>query len=106
MAVSDLRPFLIRLLTVARAETAALTALFVAALGVTAFVEIADDMTEADGRAEAVIVGGLVKLNRLSARASTTSSFFAASARAPTSRSTRTMASPSMIGSAPVFAGA
>ena len=50
MAVSDLRPFLIRLLTVARAETAALTALFVAALGVTAFVEIADDMTEADGQ--------------------------------------------------------
>ncbi|MFN7129041.1 MAG: phosphatase PAP2 family protein [Brevundimonas sp.] len=51
MAVSDFRPFLIRALTVARTEIAALTALFVAALGVMTFIEIADDMTEADGQA-------------------------------------------------------
>jgi len=51
MAVSDIRPFLIRVLTVARTEIAALTALFVAALGVVSFIEIADDMTEADGQA-------------------------------------------------------
>lgn len=51
MAVSDFRPFLIRALTVARTEIAALTALFVAAVGVMTFIEIADDMTEADGQA-------------------------------------------------------
>ncbi|NBB63357.1 phosphatase PAP2 family protein [Pseudomonas sp. ODNR1LW] len=51
MTRSDIRPFLIRLLTVARTEIAALTALFVAALGVMTFIEIADDMTEADGQA-------------------------------------------------------
>ncbi|EDX79794.1 MAG: phosphatase PAP2 family protein [Alphaproteobacteria bacterium] len=51
MTVSDFRPFLIRALTVARTEIAALTALFVAAIGVMTFVEIADDMTEADGQA-------------------------------------------------------
>jgi undecaprenyl-diphosphatase len=61
MAVSDFRPFLIRLLTVARAETAALTALFVAALGVTVFVEIADDMTEADGQSFDRQVLGLMR---------------------------------------------
>jgi undecaprenyl-diphosphatase len=51
MAVFDFRPFLIRALTVARTEMAALTALLVAALGVMSFIEIADDMTEADGQA-------------------------------------------------------
>lgn len=38
-------------LRMARAEIAALAALFVAALGVMTFVEVADDMTEADGQA-------------------------------------------------------
>jgi undecaprenyl-diphosphatase len=51
MTVPDIRPVLIRLLTVARTEIAALTALFVAAVGVVSFVELADDMTEADGQA-------------------------------------------------------
>ena len=49
MTLSDLRPFLIRVLTVARTEIAALAALFVVAGGVLTFVELADDMTEADG---------------------------------------------------------
>lgn len=40
-----------RLLALARGEIALLSALFVAAAGVLAFIEIADDMTEADGRA-------------------------------------------------------
>ncbi|MBA3999675.1 phosphatase PAP2 family protein [Brevundimonas sp.] len=40
-----------RLLTLARSELALLTALFVGAVGVLTFIEIADDMTEADGRA-------------------------------------------------------
>ncbi|MEH6664461.1 MAG: phosphatase PAP2 family protein [Brevundimonas sp.] len=40
-----------RLLTLARSEIGPLTALFVGAAGVLTFVEIADDMTEADGRA-------------------------------------------------------
>ena len=51
MTVLPVRPVLIRLLTVARTEIAALTALFVAAVGVVSFVELADDMTEADGHA-------------------------------------------------------
>ncbi len=40
-----------RLLALARTELAALSALFVLALGVMIFVEVADDMTEADGQA-------------------------------------------------------
>lgn len=40
-----------RLLALARGEIALLSALFVAAAGVLAFIEIADDMAEADGRA-------------------------------------------------------
>lgn len=40
-----------RLLATARTELAALTALFVAAVGVLVFAEVADDMTEADGQA-------------------------------------------------------
>lgn len=49
-----------RLLTLARTEIALLTALFVGAVGVLAFIEIADDMTEADGRAfDAMILGAL-----------------------------------------------
>lgn len=40
-----------RALRVARSEIAALTALLIVALGVMTFVEVADDMTEADGRA-------------------------------------------------------
>ncbi|MBA4805179.1 MAG: phosphatase PAP2 family protein [Brevundimonas sp.] len=40
-----------RAVRLARAEIAALAALLVAALGVLAFIEVADDMTEADGRA-------------------------------------------------------
>jgi len=51
MISPDLRAILIRLLTVARAEIAALTALLVTAVGVMTFVEVADDMTEADGQA-------------------------------------------------------
>jgi undecaprenyl-diphosphatase len=43
--------FLRRMLRIARAEIAAVTALFVIALGVMTFVEVADDMTEADGQA-------------------------------------------------------
>lgn len=50
-------PRIARLLRFARAEVAALAALLVIALGVMTFVEIADDMTEADGMAfdEAVL---------------------------------------------------
>lgn len=40
-----------RLAALARGEIAPLTALFVAAAGVLTFIEVADDMTEADGRA-------------------------------------------------------
>lgn len=49
MTLSDVRAFLIRALTVARTEIAALVALFVIAIGIVSFVELADDMTEADG---------------------------------------------------------
>ncbi|OGN45095.1 MAG: phosphoesterase [Caulobacterales bacterium RIFCSPHIGHO2_01_FULL_70_19] len=47
-----------RTLRLARAEIAALAALMVVALGVMTFIEVADDMTEADGRAidEAVLL--------------------------------------------------
>ena len=48
MTLSDVRAFSIRALTVARTEIAALAALFVIAIGVVSFVELADDMTEAD----------------------------------------------------------
>ena len=50
MTSSDLRSFLRRILTVARTEIAALTALLVMAGGVLSFIEIADDMTEAEVR--------------------------------------------------------
>ena len=43
--------FLRRMLRIARTEIAALTALFIIALGILTFVEVADDMTEADGQA-------------------------------------------------------
>jgi len=43
--------FIRRALRVARSEIAALSALLVIALGVMTFVEVADDMTEADGQA-------------------------------------------------------
>lgn len=51
MAPVPNRSFLRRLLATARTELAALTALFVAAVGVLVFAEVADDMTEADGQA-------------------------------------------------------
>lgn len=51
MRSSDLVHFLRRAIGVARAEFAALGALAVITLGVMTFVEIADDMTEADGQA-------------------------------------------------------
>ncbi|MDQ1154612.1 phosphatase PAP2 family protein [Brevundimonas sp. SORGH_AS_0993] len=51
MTLAPNRPFLARLLATARTELAALSALFVAAVGVLVFVEVADDMTEADGQA-------------------------------------------------------
>ena len=51
MQSSDLLPFLRRAITVARAEFAALGALAIVTLGTVTFVEIADDMTEADGEA-------------------------------------------------------
>lgn len=43
--------FLRRMLRIARTEIAAVTALFIVALGIMTFVEVADDMTEADGQA-------------------------------------------------------
>jgi len=43
--------FFRRALRIARTEIAAVSALFVIALGVMTFVELADDMTEADGQA-------------------------------------------------------
>lgn len=43
--------FLRRMLRIARTEIAAVSALFVVALGVMTFVEVADDMTETDGQA-------------------------------------------------------
>lgn len=51
MTTSQIPIFLRRMLRIARTEIAALTALFVVALGVMTFVEVADDMTEADGQA-------------------------------------------------------
>lgn len=43
--------FFRRMLRMARTEIAAVSALFIVALGVMIFVEVADDMTEADGQA-------------------------------------------------------
>lgn len=43
--------FLRRMLRIARTEIAVLSALFIIALGVMTFVEVADDMTEPDGQA-------------------------------------------------------
>lgn len=51
MNSSDLVPFLRRAVGVARTEFAALGALMIVVLGAMTFVEIADDMTEADGQA-------------------------------------------------------
>lgn len=51
MASSDIRSFLGRAVRLARTEFAVLGAMAVIALGVMAFVELADDMTEADGQA-------------------------------------------------------
>ena len=48
---TELTRFAGRLLTLARTEIALLTALLVGAVGVLTFIEVADDMTEADGRA-------------------------------------------------------
>ncbi|HYD28543.1 phosphatase PAP2 family protein [Brevundimonas sp.] len=49
-----------RALRIARTEIAAVSALFIVALGVMTFVELADDMTEADGRAfDEAILGAL-----------------------------------------------
>jgi undecaprenyl-diphosphatase len=51
MTLSRMTPFARRAWRIARTEIVALTALLVVALGIMAFVELADDMTEADGRA-------------------------------------------------------
>lgn len=51
MTMSQTQTFLRRMLRIARTEIAALTALFVVALGVMTFVEVADDITEIDGQA-------------------------------------------------------
>lgn len=48
---SQVTAFARRALRIARTEIAAVSALFVVAAGVMTFVELADDMTEADGRA-------------------------------------------------------
>ncbi|MDP2764444.1 MAG: phosphoesterase, partial [Brevundimonas sp.] len=42
--------FLHRTMRIARTEIAAVTALFIIALGVVTFIEVADDLTEADGQ--------------------------------------------------------
>lgn len=51
MTSSLILPFARRAWRVARTEIVALTALFIVAAGIMTFVELADDMTEADGRA-------------------------------------------------------
>ncbi|WP_395652181.1 phosphatase PAP2 family protein [Brevundimonas sp.] len=51
MQSSDLMPFARRAMHLARTEFAALGALLIIAFGVMTFVEVADDMTEADGQA-------------------------------------------------------
>lgn len=50
MPAAQLRPILVRLLRLARAEIAAVTALMVLAGTILAFIEIADDMREGDGQ--------------------------------------------------------
>lgn len=57
MNMSQMPELARRALRLARAEIAALAALLVVAIGVLTFIEVADDMTEADGRAvdEAVL---------------------------------------------------
>jgi len=52
-----------RALRIARTEIAAVSALFIVALGVMTFVELADDMTEADGRAFDEAVLGAMRPN-------------------------------------------
>ena len=49
MLASQITPFARRVWRIARTEISALAALFVVAAGIAAFVELADDMTEADG---------------------------------------------------------
>ena len=51
MTPFQIQTFLHRMLRIARTEIAAVTALFVLALGVVTFVEVADHMIEADGQA-------------------------------------------------------
>ena len=51
MTADQIAAFARRALRIARTEIAAVSALFIVALGVMTFVELADDMTEADGRA-------------------------------------------------------
>ncbi|HYC67150.1 phosphatase PAP2 family protein [Brevundimonas sp.] len=51
MTPDQIAAFARRALRIARTEIAAVSALFIVALGVMTFVELADDMTEADGRA-------------------------------------------------------
>ena len=51
MTPAQILAFARRALRLARTEIAAISALFVVTLGVMTFVELADDMTEADGRA-------------------------------------------------------
>ncbi|WP_292066311.1 phosphatase PAP2 family protein [Brevundimonas sp. UBA7664] len=51
MTSSPIRTFLGRAWRIARAEITALSALFIIAVGIMSFVELSDDMTEADGQA-------------------------------------------------------
>ncbi|NJC40421.1 undecaprenyl-diphosphatase [Brevundimonas alba] len=51
MTPAQITAFIRRALRIARTEIVAVSALFIVALGVMTFVELADDMTEADGRA-------------------------------------------------------
>ena len=51
MTPDQIAAFARRAARIARTEIAAISALFIATLGVMTFVELADDMTEADGRA-------------------------------------------------------
>jgi undecaprenyl-diphosphatase len=51
MTPQQIAAFARRAVRIARTEIAAVSALFIVALGVMTFVELADDMTEADGRA-------------------------------------------------------
>ena len=51
MSSDQIAAFARRALRIARTEIAAVTALFIVALGVTTFVQLADEVTEAEGRA-------------------------------------------------------